>query len=197
MKTYSALTRQTTWHGPAIDDEEILAAVPVGLFELLRELNGFIVTGGTLHLRGACAQPEWHSLRAAWEGGEAFHRLYAAVSPGEIPFAQDCFGDQFLLREGAVLRLFAETGEMEEIAGSLDDFLSAVQDDIEGYLNVQRADLAPGQLILAYPPFCVEGSESEVGLSNLPAIEVIRFHATVAKQLRDVPEGARIKFNVQ
>lgn len=197
MKDYTALAKRTTWHGPAIDDEEILAAVPVGLFELLLELNGFIVAGGTLHLRGACFVPEWHSLRAAWNGEEAFHQLYAEVLPADIPFAQDCFGDQFLLREGAVLRLFAETGEMEEIAGSLDDFLSAAQDDIEGYLNVQPAELAPGQLTLAYPPFCVEESESEVGLSKLPAIEVIRFHATVAKQLRGVPEGARIKFNVQ
>ena len=51
--------------------------------------------------------------------------------------------------------------------------------------------------IFPYPPFSVVESDNEVGLTRVPALEAIRFHAEVARQLKDVPEGAKIKFNVQ
>ena len=185
-----------TWHGPEITDEEILAELPVGLFEVVREWNGFVLHGGALHVRGACLEPEWHSLRVAWRGEGALHRLYDAVRAEDVPFAQDLFGDQFLWREEAVWRLFAETGDVEEMAGSLEEFWEGVNGDVEGYLNVGKGELEPGQLVLAYPPFCVEESGRNVGFSKVPAQEAIAFHATLARQLKDVPEGAKVKFNI-
>jgi hypothetical protein len=186
-----------TWRGPDITDEEILAELPVGLFELLRELNGFVLHGGALHVRGACLKPEWHSLRVAWRSEIAFHNLYDAVQLADIPFAQDSYGDQFIWRDEAVWRLFAETGELEEIAGSLDEFWDGVNRDIEGYLNIRKGELQPGQLLLAYPPFCVEESEQSVSFSKVPTQDAIAFHANLAQQLRDVPEGAKVKFNIE
>jgi len=35
-------------------------------------------------------------------------------------------GDQFLLREGVVFRLAAETGALEEVASSVEEFLADV-----------------------------------------------------------------------
>ena len=186
-----------TWRGPDITDEEILAELPVGLFELLRELNGFVLHGGALHVRGACLKPEWHSLRVAWRGEMAFHHLYDVVQQADVPFAQDSFGDQFIWRDEAVWRLFAETGEVEEVAAGLNEFWESVNRDIEGYLNVSKGELQPGQLSLAYPPFCVEESEQNVASSKVPALEAIAFHANLAQQLRDVPEGAKVKFNIE
>lgn len=197
MKAIPSGFERITWRGAAIDDEETLGAVPVALFEVLREVNGFIIGNGVLHVRGASTVPEWHSLREAWQGENRFAKLYEGLEAEDIPFAQDSFGDQFLLRDGAVWRLFAETGEVEEMAVDLNEFWERVTEDAEGYLNVPAADLAPGQLLLAYPPYCVGDTERQVGLTKLPAAEVIRFHATLAAQLKDVPEGAKIKFNIQ
>ena len=196
MKSILSRLEGITWSGPAVDDSEILAELPSELAELLRETNGFIVHGGALHLRGASLVPAWHSLRAAMLDGEAFHQMYEDVEPGDIPFAQDLFGDQFLLRDGVVLRLFAETGEIEELSPTLEDFFTRVVDDFAEFLNVQPSNLKPGQLILAYPPFCFEESGKSCDQTPLPAREVIHFHATLAKQLKDVPEGAKIKFNL-
>ncbi len=41
--------------------------------------TGFIMFDGGLHIRGACIQPKWHSLRKAWEGEFALHLLYPTV----------------------------------------------------------------------------------------------------------------------
>jgi hypothetical protein len=141
-------------------------------------------------------KPEWHSLRAAWRGANAFHVLYEEVRPSDIPFAQDQLGDQFLLRGGAVLRLAAETGEIEPLAESLEDFLDNVRSDIEGFLNVGLQHvIEPGQILQAYPPFCVQESAAGMSLRPLPAAETILFHANLAKQIRDVP-GGMIEFKV-
>jgi hypothetical protein len=118
-----------TFRGPPIDDESILESLPGNLRVLLRSMNGFIQRRGGLHVRGACAAPNWHSLRTVLEGEFAFHALYEEVELSDVPFAQDCVGDQFLLREGSVCRLAAETGEISVIAASLPEFFAAAAED--------------------------------------------------------------------
>jgi len=186
-----------TWKGESIDDVEILPELPSELTLILRDVNGFILHEGPVHFRGACLKPDWHSLRAAWRGTNAFHVLYEEVRPSDIPFAQDQLGDQFLLRDGAVLKLRAETGEVEPLAESLEDFLSKISSDIEGFLNVGLQHMIePGQILQAYPPFCAQESAEGVSLRPLPAAETILFHADLAKQIREVPDGGTIEFKV-
>lgn len=185
-----------TWRGERIEDVEILSELPSELTMILQEVNGFILHQGAVHFRGACLKPEWHSLRAAWRGPNAFHVLYDEVRPTDIPFAQDQLGDQFLIRDGVVLRLCGETGEVGRVADSLEHFLSKVRSDIEGFLNVGLHQvLEPGQILHAYPPFCMRESAEGVSLRPVPATEAILFHADLAKQIRDVPDG-KIEFKV-
>ena len=181
-----------TWQGESIDDVELLRELPPELVRILAKTNGFILHDGALHFRGASLSPDWHSLRTALHGESAFHMLYDCVRTTDIPFAQDQVGDQFLLRDGAVLRLSAETGEIESLAVSLDDFIRRL-DDIEGFLNVGlRHTMQPGQLLLAHPPFCLQGSGAGVALKPVPASEVILFHADIARQIHDVPDGGQV-----
>jgi hypothetical protein len=185
-----------TWRGGSIDDVEILPHLPPGLVRVLSDTNGFIFHEGALHVRGASLTPDWHSIRAAWRGPSAFHTLYASVQATDIPFAQDQAGDQFLIRDAGVLRLFAETGEIEPIADSLEDFFTRVNEDIEGFLNVGlRHIMQPGQLLLAYPPFVLQ-SGAGASLKAVPAGEVILFHADLARQIRDVPDGGQVEFKI-
>ncbi len=186
-----------TWKGESIEDVEILRELPADLVRVLAETNGFILHEGIVHIRGACSTPEWHSLGAAWRGPKAFHILYEDVRPSDIPFGQDQVGDQFLIRDGVVFRLFAETGEVEHLAGSLQDFFSKVSSDIEAFLNIGLSHkMQPGQLLLAYPPFCFQESGAGASLAPLPASEVILFHADLARKIRDVPDGGKIEFKL-
>jgi hypothetical protein len=186
-----------TWKGEQVEDIEILSELPSELTMVLRDVNGFILHRGAVHFRGACLTPEWHSLRAAWHGSNALHVLFDEVRPSDIPFAQDQVGDQFLIRDGVVLRLWAETGEIKGLADSLDEFLSKVTSDIEGFLNVDlRRVMEPGQILHAYPPFCTGESAQGVSLRPVPATEALLFHANLAKQIREAPDGGKIEFKV-
>ena len=186
-----------TWRGESVDDVEILRELPPSLVCILSDTNGFILHDGALHVRGACVTPEWHSLRVALRGPSAFHTLYPSVHATDIPFAQDQVGDQFLLRDGRVFRLSGETGDIEPLADSLDDFFKRAGEDIEEFVNVGVGHtVQPGELLLAYPPFVFRESGAGASFKPVRAGEVILFHADLARQIRDVPDGGEVEFKI-
>ncbi len=182
--------------GPPIDDPDLLDQLPKGLATLLRQTNGFIQYHGGLHVRGACKAPAWHSLREAWLGKNAFHRLYPDVKPDDIPFAEDYLGDQFLLRGSEVWQLYAETGEVEALEETFKEFMQNVEEDpgeelgLHSLLQFQRdgGHLLPGQLLSALPPFCTDEADDGVTLKAVSCEERHRFLAEFAAKLRDAPE---------
>src|SRR4051812_37693754 len=149
------------YHGPPIDDEAILERLPAPYVALLRSVNGYVAYHGGLHVRGACREPTWHSLRHNWLGDGALHKLYPSLTPDDIPFAEDALGDQFIVRGGTVHRLAGETGDLSPLGVDLPDFDARTRADPLEYLSLQplwqfRADggeLQPGQLLSVMPPF--------------------------------------------
>jgi hypothetical protein len=196
---------RVSYTGPAIDDPKLLENLPTELAELLQQTNGFIQYDGGLHVRGACHAPAWHSLRDAWLGADAFHRLYPDVTADDVPFAEDSLGDQFLLRDDIVWRLFAETGEMESLEAPLDEFLESVQKDpveelaLHPLMQFQEdgGKLPPGKLLAAYPPFCSEESADGVSLAAVPSAERRRALADLARQIRELPDGGELPFDTE
>ena len=192
--------QDVTFFGPIVDDEELLLDVPSDLVAILRETNGVVAFRGGLHIRGACVSPLWHSLRHAWLGPESFASRYPAVNASDVPFAQDAVGDQFLLRKGEVVRLLAETGEVEGLGVTLSAFLERAGEDPVDYLNLQpllqfeeSGRLQPGQLLSVYPPFCTKESADGVSLRPIPALERLAFLSTFAREIADVRNGERVK----
>lgn len=190
-----------TYIGPEMVDPAILDQLPTNLGSLLKQINGFILYGGALHVRGLCNSPTWHSLEAAWHGKDAFHRIYPSVEAKWIPFAEDCVGDQFFLTEGTILRLEAETGVVHATDMKLRQFLEAVEADPVVTLNAgplvrfrkEKGELPEGQLILAYPPFCAKESADGVSLTAMDCMKVYQFHADLARQLP--PDGSKARFS--
>ena len=192
------------YRGPAVDDAELLDRLPGELVALLEETNGFIAYRGGLHVRGACTAPAWHSLRAAWRGPDSFAARYAAIGAGDVPFAQDPLGGQFLLRDGLVVRLHAEVGQVEPLALGLTGFLDRARAEPITALALyplmqfegEGERLQPGQLLSAFPPVCTEEARDGVLLRAMPVEERLRFLADLAAQLSEVPEGASVKFRL-
>lgn len=190
-----------TFTGPPADDLELLKQLPPALTTLLRERDGFVAYGGGLHIRGACSEPAWHSLRQAWHGSDGLHARFSSVEPSDIPFGEDALGDQFLLRGTEVWQLHAETDDVELIAPSLEGFLEAVATDPAEVLGLhplmqfrsEGGQLEPGQLLSAYPPFCTAEADDGVDLRAIPAGERLAFLADFARQVRGMPEGGQIK----
>src|SRR5512147_2404586 len=167
------------YSGPPVDDPAVLARLPAPLAAALQERNGCVAYLGALHVRGACHAPAWHSLRHAWEGADAYCALYPTVTPTDVPFAEDAFGNQFLLREGRVELLEAESGELHPVAPTLEAFFASVLSDPSSILAYEPLTamarvggrLEPGQLLSVYPPFVVAESANGVSLKPMDALE--------------------------
>ena len=174
-----------------ISDHEILERLPKSLKSLLRETNGFILFGGGLHVRGAVLSPAWHSLRHVWLGDCPLHRLFPALRESDIPFGQDCLGDQFILRKNLVHKLEAESGELASLEMNLETFLACARENPMEFLSLQPlaqfqregGDLKPGQLLNVYPPFITRESKDGVSLTAVSMFERISFLADFARQI--------------
>ena len=194
-----------TFVGEPPDDSAVLAKLPRDYAAFLQVVNGCIAYGGGLHIRGASRKPDWHSLRQAWFGEGCLSQTYAEVSDDDVPFAQDYLGDQFLLRSGSVLRLRAETGEVEDLAVDWREFLWAAAANPSDVLSLQLLQrfrgegksLPPGQLLSVYPPLCTKEAAGGVSLKAIPVCERIRFLADLAAQIRDLPDGSKVRMIVQ
>jgi hypothetical protein len=187
-----------TWEAGGSTDMVLLGFLPEELGEIIEPTGGFILHNGAIHFRGCTFEPGWNSLRPIYHGNHSLKTLYPAVDVDDVPFAQDQLGDQYLLRGVEVMHLDAETGEVKRFARCLTEFMDGIQADIEDYLNVSLSHrLLPGQGLHAHPPFCVK--ESAGGASSLRAVpitELIHFHADLARQIADVPDGGKMQFQI-
>ena len=190
--------RHLSYEGPVLDDKRTLRRLPGALRDILRTINGFIAFDGGFHMRGACREPSWHSIAAAMQGEHAIHRLFAPVSPADIPFAQDALGDQFLLREDGVWRLRAETATMIKLDQDLDTFFATLQREPLEVLDMdpliayrrQAGHMPPGHLLQVEPPFCLqEQVGAPVKLSVAEVRVVLERLSQLAAKVNLTPEG--------
>jgi hypothetical protein len=120
--------------------------------------------------------------------------------PSDVPFAQDCVGDQFFLREGSVWKLSAESDDAKGTELTLFAFLEACATDPMTLLSPEPliairedgTELHPGQLLHVYPPYIMR-TESGRSVRAIPAEEVILVHARLAAEIRDLPDGTSIR----
>jgi hypothetical protein len=197
----SLIREKNSYLGGAITDSEILEKLPTDYRELLQQANGFILFNGGLHVRGAVLNPNWHSVRYAWLGECALHQLFPAIEKTDVPFSEDCVGDQFLLRSGSVYKLEAETGTVVSTEMDFATFLRRALDapleslGLHPLLRFQHdgGTLEPGQLLSVYPPFCTKESAQGVSLRAIPALERISFLADFARQIANLPEGTKVR----
>jgi len=123
----------------------------------------------------------------------AFHEIYLEIEPTDIPFAQDCLGDQYLLRQNKVIQLYADTGEVEELNMDFDEFINECIEDPVEFLSLEPllqfesegGVLMPGELLHVYPLFSMEESEEGVAISKRPMFEQNDFLAGYYKKHQD------------
>jgi len=156
-----------TYVGEEVSDKETLEALPAELKSFYEEINGLVAYQGGLHIRGCVVTPEWHSLAHVWKGEHALWKIFSDLNESDIPFAQDCMGDQFVLRLGTVWLLSMDTGELDDLEIEFYDFLEdAIEDPVEflaleplvQFMDLDQT-LEPGFILEADPPFSFEADE--------------------------------------
>lgn len=194
-----------TFVGPPFEEgSALLTTLPDNLVGLLRQINGFILFAGGLHVRGICGSPEWHSLSSVVSGPGALHALFPALLRSDVPFAQDCVANQYVLRERVVHKLEAETGHLASLDLSLPEFFAAAQADPVEFLGMQpllrhQRDggiLQPGQVLHAYPPFCTKEAADGVSLKAVPVSEAIAFLAELSRLVSSLSPGQAFSIRV-
>jgi hypothetical protein len=141
-----------------------------------------------------------------WNSPDLWVGLYEGPWKGHILFfAEDVFGNQFAIASDRVVLLDAETGELEEVARNLEEWGQLVLDDYSyftGYpvaheWQISNGPLAPGNRLVPKVPF-VCGGEFNIGnMSSSEEVAAMAFRANLANQIRNLPDGSKIRFKLE
>lgn len=179
-----------SYFGKEIDDFNMFENLPDYLKEFYRISNGFVALNGGLHIRGCVKSPKWHSLREYWIGDSKLTSLFNSIEKDDIPFAQDCFGDQYVIRKNIIWKLSIETDEIDNLEISFNDFIERVKSNPYEYLNIENIEpntLEPGQIFNVVPPFCVDSPD--YSFKPIQIEEQIRYLSEFSKQIKYSPDG--------
>ncbi len=64
--------------------------------------------------------------------------MYDCLDTNDIPIVQDAFGDQYIYRSGHIFRLNLESGELDDLEITLEQFLMEIEMDAIEFLSLQK-----------------------------------------------------------
>ena len=169
---------------------------------LLSRKNGFYAFEGALHVF-ADGDPGHEYGLEQWNSEASWRCEYEGLAGG-VFFAEDVFGAQFCLVDGVISSFDPETGTLESMARSLDEWASMILDDyptLTGYPLAhewQRAHgpLPRGHRLVPITPFVLGGAFAIENLHVLDAVEGMLFRASIARQIRDLPDGTAVRLEI-
>lgn len=196
MNTIELLLRQS---GAELCAARSFEAVPMELRKLLAARNGFFAFGASLLVRPSQTVGPVLGI-AEWNAGQ----LWKAGYPGDILdvvfFAEDLFGGQFGWLKNHVVSMDAETGDVLEIAASIEEWCSTVLAEpdvltghpLEREWTSAHGEIAAGTRLVAKKPFVLGGDYSVQNLYACRDVEAMQARASLASQLCGVPDGEQV-----
>lgn len=173
------------------------------LEELLRYKNGFFSFVSALRVFPT-SRTEFSYDLSAWNASGLWRSDYADLADGCLFFAEDIFGGQFCIKNNTIHAFDPETGDLEEMSESFEDWASQILSDYDMWTGYPLAHqwqekygtLPYNQRLMPKIPFVCDG---QFELDNLFAIRVVsgmKSRANLARQIVDMPDGAKIEFNI-
>lgn len=140
----------------------------------------------------------------AWNAADGWRTAFQGLADGFLFFAEDVLGGQFAIRDDEVLSFDPETGQPEQVASSLEgwaDRLPADYEVLSGFSLARRwqrahGPLAPGVRLVPKIPFVLGGEFDVSNVYALDAAEGMRVRGQLAVQIRDLPDGARVRYRI-
>lgn len=174
------------------------------LLALYNRRNGFYTFESALHVFPACGEHHPLSLQQ-WNLAGTWKDCFAGAADGFVCFAEDIFGEQFVLAGDDIVRFNPESGESSFLASSLEEWACLMLTDYEhlsGYplaheWQTRSGALGEGQRLVPTIAFILGG---EYTIGNLFAMErtrAMRYRGDMYRQLRDCPDGSRVKLVVR
>lgn len=171
--------------------------------DILGRNNGFYAFESALHFFPASALAPEISIDE-WNVAELWIDAYEGLADDRLFFAEDVFGGQFCIFDGSIHSFDPETGEMNHLADSIDEWAGLILSDHEfltGYplghaWQVAHGPIPVGKRLLPKVPFVTGGSYSIDNLHAVEAVSGMRFRGEIACRIRDLPDGESIGFDV-
>ena len=173
------------------------------LLEMLSIRNGFYALESALHVFPSHSTESDIGLDE-WNSESLWRSEYKEMLGNCLFFAEDLFGSQFCIKDNKVYTFDPETGEFEYLAENIEGWAQAIIEDynaLTGYPLAHKWQQNNGVLpsnkrLLPKIPFVAGG---EFALENLylgDSVKAMQFRASLANQIRDLPDGAQIQFNI-
>jgi hypothetical protein len=170
---------------------------------VLRTKNGFFCFESALRFfPSVTLESSWGITD--WNRHDLWKADFRGLADDIFCFAEDLFGQQFVIFDGKVGAFEPETGNLEIVASSIEQWASRILDDynqMTGYPLAHEWQLNHGPLhsrhrLMAKQPFVLGGEFSVANLVALDSLRIMKNLGNLARQIHTLPDGAQIKFNV-
>ncbi|MBZ6195442.1 hypothetical protein KVH07_21305 [Streptomyces olivaceus] len=192
----SSIIRLSRLATPALSTDMPLS-VPRRLVPLISERNGFHAFESALHVfrwGGGDMSAEWWNSPSLWRGsyGDSFDELTF--------FAEDAFGFQFAVSDVGFHSFNPETGEVESMGRTSEEWARQIIDDFEvltGHPVIREwqqsnGALRPGFRLSPRTPFVLGGQFSVKTMRSVDSVDLMRFRADLYRQLVSIPDGSQV-----
>lgn len=191
---------------PVVLDRSVLAldgSLLSELVELLKRRNGFYALESALHVFPSASVNGTIGLDG-WNSEGLWRASYGGLASGCLFFAEDVFGGQFCIKDNHVYSFDPETGGLEPIADSMNAWAGVVVADYEvmtGYplahaWQKQHGRLPEGKRLVPKIPFVAGGKYELENLYLMDAVRGMQLRGELATQIKDLPDGAPIRFRI-
>ena len=173
------------------------------LLKMLRKRNGYYAFESALHVFPSHLNKKEIGLDR-WNDKALWCNEFKGMADGCLFFAEDVFGGQFCIKDEKICTFDPETAALAYLAEGIEGWAAAIINDYEvltGYplahqWQVQYGQLPPKKRLLPKIPFVVGGAFRLDNLYLADTVEGMKFRAVIACQIKDLPDGAEIKFDL-
>ncbi len=136
----------------------------------------------------------------AWNENGLWRQRYDRLDEGVFFFGEDAFGVQYGLKDGKVLQLDPETGDLQVVGRGLEEWCLLILSDPDVQTGApalreweqRNRRLAVGERLLPKVPFVLGGKFSWENLVAAADADVMRIGASVADAIRNTPDGEQV-----
>lgn len=186
-------------------DDQLLHLGPIGasIREVQAQKNGFFCFESALRFfPSTTVEFSWGT--SDWNSSSLWKAAYGGIANDIFCFAEDVFGRQFVVNGEKISVFDPETGDLEIVAPSLEEWASIMLLDFRQLTGHPLAHqwqtvhgpLHPRDRLIPRTPFVLGGEFSIENLEALDSVRVMKNLGNLASQIHDLPNGAKIQFKI-
>lgn len=188
---------------PSTEAIDRLGEVGASLDEMIRQKNGFFCFESALRVfPSVTVEASWGL--ADWNSPDLWKIDYRGLADDVFCFAEDVFGQQFVVQRGEIGVFDTETAEVEIVGSSLEEWASKLLLDYKQMTGHglahdwqrQHGPLHPRHRLMSKTPFVLGGEYSLSNLVALDARHIMQNRGNLAHQIHSLPDDTQIKFEI-